>query len=335
MKNRKALSLLLALGLAIAPASSVLAAELNNNSSEVIESVEGAISRYDRYTGIVTDIAKEKDGTVVAIVSPKDKVVGMIAIRLDKNALVYELTDAKKINPELLQKGDELDVFIEEGTPMTKSMPGEVIPKVVVRNIYPADKAIDKFSLVDRFDGNLTDRGYTLQLLVDKDTKLENVKGEKVKEADLYDRDLLVFYSDTTKSIPAQTNPLKVIVLGEKTKDIKDFKSININGKKVVLDREIYKDKGEYMLPLREIVEKMAYEIKWNGRTKPMQVLKQGEFVSLKLGDKTYETRTKDKIKLDRAPELKAAQTYVPLDFFNKVLKVNVNIVDGVLNIAD
>jgi len=64
------------------------------------------------------------------------------------------------------------------------------------------------FTKADRFDSNLLSK--------DQELKLNLAEGIEVINGDLEnltDRDLLVVYDVTTKSIPAQTTPLKIVVL--------------------------------------------------------------------------------------------------------------------------
>ena len=54
---------------------------------------------------------------------------------------------------------------------------------------------------------------YSLKLNVSEETDISSVSGKDVTVADLPGQNLLVFYAITTRSIPAQTPPTKVIVL--------------------------------------------------------------------------------------------------------------------------
>ena len=160
-----------------------------------------------------------------------------------------------------------------------------------------------------------------------------DTKGKKLLEKDLVDRDLLVFFDVTTKSIPAQTTPSKVIVLGDLTDKVSDFTSLYVNGEKLRLEKAMYIKDGNYMLPLREVAEKLGYEIKWNGKDRSIELTQGPVWSTMKIGDKNYGF-AKMLVSLDQAPVLNGANTYVPANYFDEVLQLNVAIVDGVLNIA-
>ena len=59
-----------------------------------------------------------------------------------------------------------------------------------------------------------TNAANTLKIAAADDTKIVD-KDEKEYKGDLDKNDLIVFYGVSTKSIPAQTTPTKVVVLGE------------------------------------------------------------------------------------------------------------------------
>jgi hypothetical protein len=67
---------------------------------------------------------------------------------------------------------------------------------------------------VDLFDANLTSADHMLKLNISKDT-LVVTKDGKVFNGDLANRKLAVFYRTSTKSIPAQTTPSKVVVISD------------------------------------------------------------------------------------------------------------------------
>ena len=76
---------------------------------------------------------------------------------------------------------------------------------------------------VDKFDSDLVSGDKTLKLKLSDETEIEWLNGIKIfffvkptpeQLADLIaNKKLIVFYGATTKSIPAQTTPTKIIVL--------------------------------------------------------------------------------------------------------------------------
>lgn len=81
----------------------------------------------------------------------------------------------------------------------------------------------------------------------------------------------------------------------------------------------IYKSDDVHMLPIRPILERLGYEIKWNVDLKQVDISKDLITTSIKPGENYYFSH-KTPVKLSKAPEIKAGVTYVPLDFFKTIL---------------
>ncbi|MGB4440581.1 MAG: stalk domain-containing protein [Sedimentibacter sp.] len=68
-------------------------------------------------------------------------------------------------------------------------------------------------------------------------------------------------YDFTTKSIPAQTSPNKIIVLSQQESEM-----INIIVDDIVIDvpSAYINEEGVVMVPVRGISEELGYEVSWN-----------------------------------------------------------------------
>lgn len=97
--------------------------------------------------------------------------------------------------------------------------------KVFRTMIYPAQYEAEVFDVarpnysikVDYFDNNLTSADNTLKLKIAKNTELVYMDGSKYS-GNPVKTNLIVIYSKATKSLPAQTEPVKVVVLEQKAK---------------------------------------------------------------------------------------------------------------------
>jgi len=88
------------------------------------------------------------------------------------------------------------------------------------------------------------------------------------------------------------------------------------------------------MVPLRDITDIMGYEIKWNGKNKPVELTKGPHWTSVELNNNRYTFAKMAPFKLEAAPELKGGRTYVPVSFINKVLDgEDLRVVDGILEV--
>lgn len=66
--------------------------------------------------------------------------------------------------------------------------------------------------MLNEFDRNLTARDNSLQLNIAGNTNIETLNGQSVN-CSLGNQTLLVYYTVTTRSIPPQTTPRRIVVL--------------------------------------------------------------------------------------------------------------------------
>ncbi len=116
--------------------------------------------------------------------------------------------DTYFINDEEIIKGSEVTGYYKAGDMMIMIYPPQYeAVAVLVTNRKQNIK-------VDLFDENLISADNTLKLNVDKNTKIFSKDGKEYK-GDLANRKLVVFYQVSTRSIPAHTNPDKIVVLSD------------------------------------------------------------------------------------------------------------------------
>ena len=122
--------------------------------------------------------------------------------------------------------------------------------------------------------------------------------------------DLIVFYDVSTKSIPAQTTPTKVVVLGENEIALKQIEAAKnatpaptaspkvteapqvsyaglvnvVIGDKNVSD--VYAKDNTTMVPLREVAEAAGFTVTWDAENRAV-ILNDGVY-SLKIGENSY-----------------------------------------------
>lgn len=149
-----------------------------------------------------------------------------------------------------------------------------------------------------------------------------NIEGDIAQ----YDgKKLLVFYNFATMSIPAQTNPEKVIVMPDDSVSISFCVGdivLNINGDKVELETAPYiAGTGVTLVPLRVISEAFGAEVNWDGETKTVTVAYNGTEIKVVIGSTTATVDGDEAFELEAAPELSATgNTMVPLRFISEKL---------------
>lgn len=263
--------------------------------------------------------------------------------------LGYANGDLKKV--EDIKKGDKITVYSNAYSPAPLIMP----PQYQADVIFVEDNAeisSERFVDVDTYvkgeDEMLVNVSNTLALNIADNTEIVDREGKKTDAKDLDKKDLAVIYSTSTRSIPAQTTPIKVVVLGEnemalkaleaakteatpapeatpeateKPVDYTTVTSISV-GEKVIAN--IYKENNTLMVPLREIAETFGFTVEWDGATK--SIMLNGGIYSLKIGENAYGVGKMMPEALNAAPEIKSDDlTYVPIEYFTEILEGKVN----------
>lgn len=156
-----------------------------------------------------------------------------------------------------------------------------------------------------------------------------------MENADEYDgKKLLVFYDFATMSIPAITNPVKVVVLedveaAEKVTISFNVGSsiVNINGEDVEVEKPYVVGEGVTLVPIRVISESFGAEVKWDGETKTVTVIDGETTIVVTVGSKIATVNGEEK-ELEEAPELtENGFTMIPLRFISENLGAEVGYV--------
>lgn len=321
IKNKKVLAVSLALTIATMP---VLAGAKDIDIKEVKESVnveqisEEVTGQYMNFPGEIKTINKTKDGASI-LIENKDNKENQLIGHINKDVKIYNNKTQELIKVEDLKAGQNIEMFYSSVTPVALSLPGQLTPEIIVV------KESDVNAKVDLFNNDLVSSDNVLKLNIDKEnTKIVDTKGNKVDESQLKGSKLLVFFGATTRSIPAQTAPEKIIVL-EKFEDMKlvNFDIVTINNKTVELDGKIYTNKdGVVMVPLRQITEDLGYTLTWNAKDYSTELTRGAEWTRVKIGENNY-SFAKMAFELEAAPELKDGKTYVPVSFLTRALALD------------
>lgn len=228
-------------------------------------------------------------------------------LEMTKDTLVFDNT-GKKV--ELQKGGDKIVAYTFANKPQKYIYPPQFNPEVV---IVETEKA--GFVEVDYFFEDLTNTYDILKLNIGKETELFNEKGEKVDAKDLAEKHLVVFYTASTKSIPAQTTPSKVIVLDDDSSATKNPINEEIDN---IIASDSYEVAGTKMVPLRVIAEKLGFKVDSTGKG---AILSKGNMsYTITRGEKTF-GYNKALRTLTVAPTLKDTKTYVPIEFVDEYLK--------------
>lgn len=280
---------------------------IDEQAVDTPESAEQLKVCYKAFTGVVKEIKNQEniEGSKMLSVESKDGAHAHVIISPD----TYILDDDE------IKAGDTISAYYDARKPMIMIYPPQYAAEVVV--VENADRNV-KF---DIFDENLTSSDNQLKLNISEETKIVFYDGTPCK-GELAGKRLIVIYTTSAKSIPAQTAPEKVIVLPDK---IEDTLGYDVSKAEIIVENKkieappAYEKEGTVMVPLRAIAEALGYEVLWHNETQSVSL---GQDIQLTIGKNEYIVG-KDIIELERAPELCSEKTFVTLSFFKKVVKMN------------
>lgn len=316
---------------------------LNGEETDAAAPVETASYISVDVTVVKTD--SDVDGIIKTTtdVNNKDDQNNTVNLKITDDTLVYDNLGNKKALSDLTD-GSKITVFTGSYEPTPLILPVQYTANVIIINgDQEGNVNIDTY-LAD--EEGYTNAANTLKIAAADDTKIVD-KDEKEYKGDLDKNDLIVFYSVSTKSIPAQTTPTKVVVLGENEIALKQIEAAKnatpaptaapettvapevteapqvsyaglvnvVIGDKNVSD--VYAKDNTTMVPLREVAEAAGFTVTWDAENRAV-ILNDGVY-SLKIGENSYIKGKMMPLTLSAAPEIVNDLTYVPAEFFAEV----------------
>lgn len=316
---------------------------LNGEETDVAAPVETASYISVDVTVVKTD--SDVDGIIKTTtdVNNKDDQNNTVNLKITDDTLVYDNLGNKKALSDLTD-GTKITVFTGSYEPTPLILPVQYTANVIIINgDQEGNVNVDTY-LAD--EEGYTNVANTLNIAAADDTKIVD-KDEKEYKGDLNKNDLIVFYGASTKSIPAQTTPTKVVVLGENEFALKQIEAAKnatpaptaapettvapevteapqvsyaglvnvVIGDKNVSD--VYAKDNTTMVPLREVAEAAGFTVTWDAENRAV-ILNDGVY-SLKIGENSYVKGKMMPLTLSAAPEIVNDLTYVPAEFFAEV----------------
>lgn len=206
----------------------------------------------------------------------------------------------KKTAIKDLAKDMSITAVIPANVPMALSLPPQTSGAVAF--IINSEGASVDVSL---YDEELINKENSLKLNLSDDTVIVDTEGtEKIYSAeDVKGKNCVVLYTVTTRSIPAQTNPEMVIILGDSSND--ELAQPEAAGTESTEAAPTEAVKSEYKA-LREAAEAKGYEIQWTSNKKPIIMTKNDMTIEITIGSNefTFTHMTKDLKALDRMEKM-------------------------------
>jgi hypothetical protein len=223
-----------------------------------------------------------------------------------------------------LVKGARVTGFYDANLPIIMIYPLQ--PKAAVMAVeLPEIQSIK----IDRFDREMLSFDGELKLNLAEETEVVAADGGNFADS-LVDRKLVVVYSFTTKSIPPQTIPDRIIVMNEvavPAEPVEQDESEASHVTEVVVENvridapvPYVSEDGIVMVPLRAVAEALGYTVGWDEKTGNVTV---GIAMTLTVGRDYYTFAKMAPIELGTAPVIVDGRTFVPLHFFRDVMGLN------------
>ena len=257
-----------------------------------------------------------------------------VFVQTDEGKTAYLVVTGETyfVNDREVGEGSVVTGWYDANLPIIMIYPPQYTAVVMV--VEP----LEEFIKVDRFDDELVSLDNELKLNIGEETEIILQDGTPFA-GELANRDLVVTYDVSTRSIPAQTTPHQIVVLFEKAvppavppitsvpkEDVHLF--MPVGAMDIVVENRVIDGPAAYvneestvMLPLRAIAEALGFRVAWNGE---MQLVMLGDSFTVTIGEDAYVDLSRDElISIGVVPELVDGRTFVPLSFFREVIPMN------------
>jgi len=301
-----AMSALLIGGAVVAPTASANEGEaVVTNATDNKEQNPEVQPTFIQITGTIENVEKRKDATYYTVKENENINVFVV----NDETLVFDNT-GKEVK---LQKGDQVTAYTYANKPMLMIYPPQYNPEVII--VETKEMGIVE---VDFFNKELVNTDNTLKLNVGKETELLSLSGKKVKAKDLAEQHLLVFYTITTMSIPAQTPPSKVVVLDTIAQEQGEVDPSKAAVQEII-NNDFYEVEGTKMVPLRLIAEELGFKVESTG--KGAIISKGAVSYTITRGQKEYGYNKALRYFKVAPALLEPSKTYVPVEFIEELMK--------------
>lgn len=133
-----------------------------------------------------------------------------IHIKAQPKTLLFE-NGGEPLKFEDFKEGDRIHAYMDSKKPVIMIYPPQYTADVITVQKTDEPNGID----VAKYNDQLENDTATLKLNESEDTKITDEAGTPLTWEDVKGANAIVFYGATTRSIPAQTTPDKIIVLKE------------------------------------------------------------------------------------------------------------------------
>ncbi len=283
-----------------APVSAQSIAPVNSPVMPITENIQQQdVSNFMKVSGVISKVIKDDANLPKLIVEDKEKTTEN-HLNITDEALIFNSGTAEQLKKDSLKEGLLIDAYYDKHKPMLMIYPPRITPEIVIVNNVDKPGNVK----VGLFDENLVSLDNELKLNIDDKTIILNEKGETIRADELNGKDLIVFYTVSTRSIPAQTIPTKIIALDIAKKHMLEEAQFAIGD-------DYYMEKGAKMIPIRKVAEHFGYKVEWQNESTAIEIRQQNRSFLISIGKEQY-GYNKSLRYFKVAPEIKDGKAYVP-----------------------
>lgn len=247
---------------------------------EVNEVTKDYTTEGGKITSITTKTVEDVEYATIVVENDN---MGMV-FTTKVSTVVYDSKDGSIKTVKDLTEGMEITAVLPANSIMTMSLP-PMTPDALAFVINQEGTSVK----VDKFDDELVSEDKTLMLNIAEDTSIVSVTGSRqiLTAEDIKDSNALVIYGATTRSLPAQTTPIKVVLLPEE-----------------IVKEEVVEDTTQpvpepkavsALVALREVSVSAGFEVKWTSNEAPVVIEKDGTSIEVTLGSTKFTVNGEDK----------------------------------------
>lgn len=163
------------------------------------------MNKLQKKTVLIESVHVEGDFKRLHVVNQESPEV----LNINSSVTIFEDEFFNKISFEDLEVGESLSVYTWDNSPVLMSYPPQYSPLILIANRWEEDYQ----EVSGYFDEELIHHDKMLKINDATITRLESLKHPSFVKGLLENKNLLVFYRISTRSIPALINPIKIIII--------------------------------------------------------------------------------------------------------------------------
>ncbi|MFJ9462338.1 hypothetical protein [Viridibacillus arvi] len=167
------------------------------------------MSNYIHFKGILTEL--NETSSHFALTCQKQEDNSTFILNITKETLLFHSTSYEHLPVSELKQGFFIHAYVHELQPATMIFPPQFSPTLVVIN----EEDLFYGNKVGTYNAEKSLVEADIRLNISSNTKILNAAGESIAAEMLNEQDIAVFFKMSTRSIPPQTTPQKIILLGD------------------------------------------------------------------------------------------------------------------------